>query len=101
MIDNKTLTELSEFQEKIDAFVSSHSWSELTPLLEKRQCFLSEIFSNISVLTGRDKELARQIIQQVTEQDKKWVEFIQYEKKTMQQQRLNLKRSRASIKAYE
>lgn len=101
MIDNKTLTELSEFQKKIDAFVTSHSWSELTQLLEQRQCFLNEIFSNISVLTGRDKELARQIIHQITEQDKKWVELIQYEKKAMQQQRLNLKRSRASIKAYE
>lgn len=101
MIDNEILTKLSEFQAKIDTFVSSRSWAELTQLLERRQCFLNDIFSNISVFTEVDKECARQLIQQVSDQDKKWVNIIQQEKKAMQRQRLNLKRSRASIKAYE
>lgn len=89
---------LSDYADKIDACISNSEWEKLTIILQSRQVYLEQLFTD-SIPEDRRKA-AQQLASTLLEQDQLFQTKLQEQKNMATQLNQNLQRGRRAIKAY-
>jgi len=90
------MEKFAEYSQNIEQAIASQKWDSLTELLVQRQQFLESFFSN--PIESREK--VRQEVERILERDQVSIQQLNYLKRQVSEQLLQLNRGRKTIKKY-
>jgi len=89
---------IAEYNEKIELFLSTAEWQDLSIVLNQRQAMLEVFFSELTV--NEKTSEVRQMIRKIQAENAAFLRNLQAQKKALEKHILAFKQGRQSVKAY-